>query len=772
MPNIFFQISGLIHVIMILIVYLIKPKEKELKNKIFIALVSVAMSSLIFDILSVLLGVYTNNDFITSIMCKLHLSTILAWMIVFTYYLILRSSYDNDDETTSSLKIDFKSLSKKSLLLGIICVVVIWGLPLKIIQNGAEFYPLGPSVYFCYICFGICYIKWLYIMFKRKKRSDKNVLNSLLAFLAFAAIILILQILHPEYLLVSSVLAFVTILTYHSIENPDIYAIKALNIATQQAESANHAKSEFLSSVSHEIRTPLNAIVDFSQSLAKEEISGPAKDEVKEILNASTILLETINGILEVSKLEANKIQIINEDYSTKKLISEIANTANMRLGSKSVELKFEIDEKLPPVLNGDSVRIKEIIYNLISNSIKFTKEGYILLKIDSISANNKCLLTIIVEDTGIGMTEQDLEMLFVKFQKFEIDKNINISGTGLGMAITKGLVELMDGEIDVKSSYGKGTTFTILLEQEISNNELEFSEECEIKLIEPFDASGQKVLVVDDNKINLRLAQNLLSKYKLDIELCESGRECINKIMNNEKYDLILLDMMMPKMKGSEVLDKLKKIPEFNTPVIALTADVIAGMEEKYISYGFKDCLPKPILEENLYNLLKNYLRDTRKDKNENKLNLSKQDSSKEDLTLPKLNKDVIKIDDIDPPQINLLSELIDLTNKKILIDLAEKSQILENNDNRTISNINAPTSVKKIMLKELENLKKSKNNKDFDSYAITANKIKLIAENNNYIDICKLAYEHELAGKTLYQEYINENFRILVNMINNIEE
>ena len=772
MPNIFFQISGLIHVIMILIVYLIKPKEKELKNKIFIALVSVAMSSLIFDILSVLLGVYTNNDFITSIMCKLHLSTILAWMIVFTYYLILMSSYDNDDETTSSLKIDFKSLSKKSLLLGIICVVVIWGLPLKIIQNGAKFYPLGPSVYFCYICFGICYIKWLYIMLKRKKRSDKNVFNSLLAFLAFAAVILILQILHPEYLLVSSVLAFVTILTYHSIENPDIYAIKALNIATQQAESANHAKSEFLSSVSHEIRTPLNAIVDFSQSLAKEEISGPAKDEVKEILNASTILLETINGILEVSKLEANKIQIINKDYSTKKLISEIANTANMRLGSKSVELKFEIDEKLPPVLNGDSVRIKEIIYNLISNSIKFTKEGYILLKIDSISANNKCLLTIIVEDTGIGMTEQDLEMLFVKFQKFEIDKNINISGTGLGMAITKGLVELMDGEIDVKSSYGKGTTFTILLEQEISNNELEFSEEYEIKLIEPFDASGQKVLVVDDNKINLRLAQNLLSKYKLDIELCESGRECINKIMNNEKYDLILLDMMMPKMKGSEVLDKLKKIPEFNTPVIALTADVIAGMEEKYISYGFKDCLPKPILEENLYNLLKNYLRDTRKDKNENKLNLSKQDSFKEDLTLPKLNKDVIKIDDIEPPQINLLSELIDLTNKKILIDLAEKSQILENNDNRTISNINTPTSVKKIMLKELENLKKSKNNKDFDSYAITANKIKLIAENNNYIDICKLAYEHELAGKTLYQEYINENFRILVNMINNIEE
>lgn len=737
MPNIFFQMSGLIHVIMILIVYLIKPKEKELKNKVFIALVSVAMSSLVFDILSALLGVYTNNDFITCIMCKLHLSTILAWIIIFTYYLILIASYDHD-EKGSYLKIDLKSLSKKSLLLGIICVVVIWELPLKIIQNGVKFYPTGPSVYFCYICFGICYIKWVNTMLKSKKRSDKNAFNSLLAFLTFAAVILILQILHPEYLLVSSVLAFVTILTYHSIENPDISAIKALNIATQQAESANRAKSDFLSSVSHEIRTPLNAIVGFSQSLAKEEISGPAKDEVKEILNASTILLETINGILEVSKLEANKIEIINKDYSTKRLISEIANTANMRLGSKSIELKFEISDKLPPVLCGDSFRIKEIIYNLLTNSIKFTKEGYILLKIDSISANNKCLLTIIVEDTGIGMTEQDLELLFIKFNKFEIDKNINILGTGLGMAITKGLVELMNGEINVKSTYGKGTTFTIILEQDISNKKVdEDIEENIVKQFKPFDATGQRVLIVDDNKINLKVAEKILSEYKLEIDLCTSGLECLNKIMDNEKYELILLDIMMPKMKGTEVLEKLNEIPDFNTPVIALTADVIAGMEDKYISCGFAECLSKPLVEEELYNILKKYLKDSSKGTLQKKLETSRHQSCENKMALSKQNKKVKEID-----------------------------------DNTPITNIQPDISVGKLLSKELKILKECKNNNDFVAYATTAHKIKLIAENNDYVDIGKIAYEHELAGKASYQKYINENFKTLEDMIEIIEE
>ena len=259
-------------------------------------------------------------------------------------------------------------------------------------------------------------------------------------------------------------------------ENPDARLIEKLNEARDGAETANQAKTDFLSSMSHEIRTPLNAIVGFGQALAKEDISGTAKEEVQDILMASNTLLDIVNGILDISKIEANKIEIVNNEYSTKKMVNEITSLINARIGSKPIDFKILIDENLPPMLYGDNMRVKQVIINLLTNAVKYTQEGRILfqIKAENDTATDTSKLTISVQDTGMGMTEEDLQQLFTKFQRFDMGKNQNVEGTGLGMAITKSLVELMDGEIQVKSTYGEGSTFIIILNQKIIHKDVE----------------------------------------------------------------------------------------------------------------------------------------------------------------------------------------------------------------------------------------------------------------------------------------------------------
>ena len=824
MPNIFFQISGLLHIIIVFIVYLRKKKPNTWENYTYRSLIVCVILSLILDTSSVIIGVYFPHHWSVQILCKLYLWTLATWMIIFTFYLVLTTSEKNTSELMTSNSEDSKYIKnslKKVIISNVLSVIVISLLPLRVVNKGMGFYTEGPSAYFCYFCFIICVIQWLKIIIKNKKNLGKKSLKPLFVFIIFAIIAALTQFLVPDLLLVSAVMAFITVVTFHSIENPDLNAIEALNIATQQAEQANHAKSDFLSSMSHEIRTPLNAIVGFSQSLAKEEISGPAKDEVKEILNASTGLLETINGILDVSKLEAKKIEIVKTDYSTRKLINEIVTLANNRLGSKALELKFEIADNLPPVLYGDSVRIKQIITNLLTNSIKYTKFGYVLLKIEALVGKDKCMLTITVQDTGIGMTKEDINMLFVKFQRFEMDKNINIAGTGLGMAITKGLVDLMKGELNVESEYGKGTTFTIVLEQEMSDKVLhDIPEEREIKAIAPFNASGQKVLVVDDNKINLKVAERMLSEYQLTLDLIDSGRECLNKIMSGEKYDLILLDIMMPKMKGTEVLSELKKITDFNIPVVALTADAVSGMENKYIEEGFNDSLPKPIVEEELYYLLKRFLKETgetvAKQKEVEELDENGQLKTEElvptykeeeetktveehkiaepELDLPKI-QEAPSVDELpklqptdstakeeklsktdqfsfnDLPEVNYLPEIMDIPQSKIF----PESTPVEEEHKATINifdDITVKPSAKNQLLERLIKLENLKNQDNIEEYVTIVEEIKNIAKENNYEEISNKAYEQELAAKSGLTEFINKNFDSLKELIENIEE
>lgn len=575
-----YLITGIVFLLSLLINYKLKRNNKSKSGNVFLCLSLFVLIGYILEIVILSLTDFIKaNPVIIDIYINLYYIFILSWYLILNAYVYTITDIKNNKlfYVIEAILFIFLSLlttiSKNSLLTLNISILIIN--TISIIRT---------------------IIKEKYLKLTKS--------TSIIYILTILFVLTILQIRYINLEISTTIMLLITYLIYLYIESPSIKEYNLINELRLLALKKDMNKTSFLNNISHELRTPLTSIINSIEymSMHKENLSEEIKETIDDLNDASSSLIDLVGNVIEINKIENKELELKERNYDIRKEVERLISLNKKISNKKDIIFKYSISENTPNNLYGDKTKIKEIINNLLTNAFKYTEKGTITLTINSIIDGSICKLQIEVKDTGIGIKSEDLNKIF---SKKEIDNDINssVDRDGIGLLVSKDLIYLMNGTINVRSYYGSGSVFIIEIPQKISNEISNNTKENNIIY------NNKTILLVDDDELNNKVLTRLLTKYNINLVASKNGKECIDKINSNEKYDLIFMDIMMEDINGIDTLKELKKNNNFNTPVIAFTADALSTSKDKYLKEGFNDYISKPFKKEELEEKLKKYL-------------------------------------------------------------------------------------------------------------------------------------------------------------------
>ncbi len=595
-----FTQSSYVLLLILTLIYFHGQRYYKIKNRVYKGLLLVGLLVSTAEIIYVASIYYLDINALSYVSYKVYIISQMAWWSIYFIYWLCSTEYKGEEQFLEVLK---KSTILK-VWLGISLTSVIGYVFIKFTGMTPQTLDFlhGASGYYSTISGITVNLLLAFVVSKNKDKLSKTERFAFWFGLGVIIFEIILQFLFRGISVYPSCFSLIIYIIYFAAENPDIQTLREITEAQGDIEQSNQTKTDFLSNMTFEIKTPMMLI----SSLCDELINMPVydeklfKDDISQIVSSGNSMLDIVNNILDISKIETGKQTLIEKEYKTVDLLTDVVNITKSKIGSKPVKLMINVDQNISSTLNGDYSKLYQVLINILANSAKYTDVGRITFTLSSTKDNDMENLLFKITDTGTGIKEEDQTKLFEKGTRLNNATDSEIEGSGYGLAITKQYVETLGGKIWFESKYRVGSTFYIEVPQKIVDAtplSQTMQQQPKAETTEKKDCSAYTVLIVDDNLLNIKVAKRVLEGYKFNVESVTAGKDCVYKIKEGVKYDAIFMDHMMPEMDGIETLHVLKKLDGYELPpIIALTANAVSGMKEMYLSEGFDDYLSKPI--------------------------------------------------------------------------------------------------------------------------------------------------------------------------------